>query len=288
MDNNDIAFFVYGGTYIEGDILTELKSSVQILNITNPEKKIINCECPQLEDHSLFCNLVPLKIKGKIGVGIVFDLEIFIFLKSNEGEKYVNLKKIDNFGTLKDFYIYKNFFVSYDYYGLNYYDIDKDFELKTHNNLKTEDINVETDFLFQNSSEKVQVNDHIFIYPFKKNNSFKKINLLFFDHDKCKTINTFELKGNEFNVKCEFEVQQMLFFKNYLLILIQLLQNGSSKLLKYSIDEATLNINFISSLDLGNSKENSIFFKRNQLYILKYDNHQNKKVAKLQIYDIDI
>ena len=151
LDNNDIAFFVYGGTYIEGDILTELKSSVQILNITNPEKKIINCECPQLEDHSLFCNLVPLKIKGKIGVGIVFDLEIFIFLKSNEGEKYVNLKKIDNFGTLIDFYIYKNFFVSYDYYGLNYYDIDKDFELKTHNNLKTEDINVETDFLFQNS-----------------------------------------------------------------------------------------------------------------------------------------
>jgi hypothetical protein len=81
LDNNDIAFFVFGGTKIEGNTLTVLKGSVQILNITNQEKKIINCECPELEDHSLFCDLVPLKINGKIGVGIVFDFEIYIFLK---------------------------------------------------------------------------------------------------------------------------------------------------------------------------------------------------------------
>jgi hypothetical protein len=282
LDNNDIAFFVFGGTKIEGNTLTVLKGSVQILNITNPEKKIINCECPKLEDHSLFCDLIPLKIKDKIGVGIVFDFEIYIFLKSNEGEKYENFKKIENFGTLSDYYIYKNFFVSCGYEELNYYDIDKDFELKTYDNLKTEDINIKTYFLFQNSSKKVQVSDHIFIYPFYKKN------ILFFDADKCKTINTLELKGNEFNVKCEFEVKQMLFLKNYLLILIQLLPNGSSKLLKYSIDDATLNINFISSLNLGNSKESSIFFKKNHLYILKCDNYQEKKMSKLQIYDIDI
>ena len=89
-------------------------------------------------------------------------------------------------------------------------------------------------------------------------------------------------------MKCEFEVKQMLFLKNYLLILIKLLSNGSSKLLKYSIDEATFNINFISSLNLGNSDENSVFFKKNHLYILKCDNDSEKKMAKLQIYDIDI
>ena len=282
LDNNDIAYFISGGVKVEGTTLTVLTGSVKIINVTNPEKKIINYECPELEDHSLFCDLVPLTIKDRAGVGIVFDYEIYIYLKSNNEEKYEKFKKIENFGTLSDYYIYKNYFVSYGFDEFHYYDIDKDFELKTYDNLKPENIDIKTYTLFQDSQKKVQISDHIFIYP------FPKTNILFFDADKCKILNILEIKGNEFNVKGEFKIEQILFLNNYLLVLIQLLPNGSSKLLKYSIDEATLNINFVSSLNLGNVKENSIFFKKDKLYVVKYENYQEDKKEKLKIYDIDI
>ena len=115
-----------------------------------------------------------------------------------------------------------------------------------------------------------------------------KKNILFFDADKCKVINILEIKGNEFNVKSEFEVKQMLFINNYLLLLIQRLSNDKTKLVKYSINEATLGINYISSLDLGKSKDNSISFKKNILYIVKHGNYPEDKIEKLEIYDIDI
>ena len=118
--------------------------------------------------------------------------------------------------------------------------------------------------------------------------SFDKKKILFFDADKCKVINILEIKGNEFNVKSEFEVKQMLFINNYLLLLIQRLINDKAILVKYSIDEATLNINYISSLDLGNFKENFIAFKKNVLYIVKYGNYQEDKKEKLEIYEFDI
>ena len=125
LDNNDIAYFVDGGTKIEGNILTVLKGAIQIINFTNPEKKITKLETPELEYHSLFCNLFPLTIKDKNGVGIAFDFEIFIFLKS-DGEKYENFTKIENFGTLSDYFIYKNYFVSYGFFDeFHYYDLDK-------------------------------------------------------------------------------------------------------------------------------------------------------------------
>lgn len=281
LDNNDIAYFVDGGTKIEGDILTVLEGSVKIINITNPKKKIMQLETPELESHSLFCNLFPLTIKDKSGVGVAFDFEIYIFLKSN-GEKYENFKKIENFGTLSDYFIYKNYFVSYGFDEFHYYDLDKNFELRNYDKLKSEDININTFVLFAKSRLKIKISDHIFIYPFNKKN------ILFFDADKCKIINILEIKGNEFNVKSEFEVKQMLFINNYLLLLIQILSNYKEKLLKYSIDEATMSINYISSLDLGNSIENSISFKKNLLYIVKYDNYQENKKEKLEIYNIDI
>ena len=281
LDNNDIAYFVDGGTKIEGNTLTVLKGAIQIINVTNPEKKIIKLETPELEYHSLFCNLFPITIKDKNGVGVAFDFEIFIFLKSN-GEKYENFKKIENFGTLADYFIYKNYFVSYGFGEFHYYDLDKNFELKNYDKLKSEDINIETFILFANSRLKIQISDHIFIYP------FNKTNILFFDADKCKVINILEIKGNEFNVKSEFEVKQMLFINNYLLLLIQRLSNDKVKLLKYSIDEATMSINYISSLDLGNFKENSFSFKKNLLYIIKYGNYQENKNEKLEICNIDI
>ena len=80
---------------------------------------------------------------------------------------------------------------------------------------------------------KVQISDHIFIYPYNKKN------ILFFDADKCKVITTLEIKGNEFNVKGEFSIQQMLYINDYLLLLIHLLSNDSTKLVKYYIDEAS-------------------------------------------------
>ena len=282
LDNNDIAYFVHGGVKIEEKILTVLKGSVQIINITNPETKIIQCETPELEDHSLFCNLFPIIIKDKIGVGVAFDFEIYIFLKSNFGEKYENFKKIENFGTLSDYYIYKNYFVSYGFEEFHYYDLDKNFELKTYDKLKSEDINIKTFLLFAKYRMKIQISDHIFIFPFNKKN------IIFFDADQCKVINILEIKGNEFNVKSEFEVKQMLFINNYLLLLIQRLINDKAILVKYSIDEATLNINYISSLDLGNFKENFIAFKKNVLYIVKYGNYQEDKKEKLEIYEFDI
>ena len=97
-----------------------------------------------------------------------------------------------------------------------------------------------------------------------------------------------EIKGNEFNVKCDFSIREILYLKDYLLLLIQLLPNKSLKLLNYSIDEATLNINYTSCLNLGNDKENSIPFKRSKVYIIKNDNFQKDKKEKLQIFDIDI
>ena len=282
LDNNDIAYFVSGGVKIEDKILTVLKGSVQIINITNPEKKIIQCETPELEKHSLFCNLFPITIKDKIGVGVAFDFEIYIFLKSNESEKYENFKKLENFGTLSDYYIYKNYFVSYGFEEFHYYDLDNNFELKTYDKLKSEDINIKTFSLFANCRMKVQISDHIFIYPFNKKN------IIFFDADKCKVINLLEIKGKEFDINSEFEVKQLLFINNYLLLLIQTLSNFNAKLVKYSIDEATLSINYISSLYLGNFKENSISFKKNILYIVKYGNYQEDIKEKLDIYDIDI
>ena len=39
LNNNDIAYFVNGGCKLEDKILTVIKGSVQIINITNPEKK---------------------------------------------------------------------------------------------------------------------------------------------------------------------------------------------------------------------------------------------------------
>jgi hypothetical protein len=282
LDNNDIAYFVSGGAKIEDKLLTVLKGSVQIINISNLEKKIIQCETPELEDHSLFCNLFPITIKDKIGVGVVFDFEIYIFLKTNENEKYENFKKIENFGTLSDYYIYKNYFVSYGFEEFHYYDLDKNFELKTYDKLKSEDINIKTFLLFAKYRMKIQISDHIFIFPFNKKN------IIFFDADQCKVINILEIKGNEFNVKSEIEVKQMLFINNYLLLLIQILSNDKTKLVKYSIDEATLGINYISSLDFGKFKENSIFLKKNILYIVKYGNYPEDKIEKLEIYDIDI
>ena len=282
LDNNDIAYFVNGGCKLEDKILTVIKGSVQIINITNPEKKIIKCETPELEEHSLFCDLVPITIKDKSGVGIVFDFEIYIFLKSNNGEKYEKFIKIENFGTLTDYYIYKKYFVSYGFEEFHYYDIEKNFELKTYDKLKSENVDTSIFYLFLNSKMKVQISDHIFIYPYNKKN------ILFFDADKCKVITTLEIKGNEFNVKGEFSVQQMLYINDYLLLLIHLLSNDSAKLVKYYIDEASFNIIYISFLDLGNFKKNSIFFKKNQLYIVKYENYQKDKKEKLEIFDIDI
>ena len=89
-------------------------------------------------------------------------------------------------------------------------------------------------------------------------------------------------------MKGEFSVQQMLYINDYLLLLIHLLSNDSAKLVKYYIDEASFNIIYISFLDLGNFKKNSIFFKKNQLYIVKYENYQKDKKEKLEIFDIDI
>jgi hypothetical protein len=66
------------------------------------------------------------------------------------------------------------------------------------------------------------------------------------------------------------------------------LSNDKTKLVKYSIDEATLGINYISSLDLGKFKENSVSLKKNILYIVKYGNYPEDKIEKLEIYDIDI
>ena len=160
--------------------------------------------------------------------------------------------------------------------------MDKNFELKTYDKYNKEEFNIKAMFLYLNSTMKVQISDHIFIYPFNKKY------ILFFDADECKAINVIEIKGNEFNMKCDFSIREIIYLKDYLLLLIQLLPNKSLKLLKYSIDEATLNINYTNYLNLGNDKENSISFKRSKVYIIKNDNFQNDKKEKLQIFDIDI
>lgn len=281
LDNNDIAYFLSGGTKIEGTTLTVMKGSVEIININNLEKKIIKCETPELEDHSLFCDLVPLTIKDKSGVGIVFDYEIFIFLKSNDEEKYENFKKIENFGTLSDYYIYKNYFVSYGFEEFNYYNMDKNFEIKTYDKSDSQQFNIKTWNLYQNSQMKVQINDNIFIYPLKKQ-------ILFFDADKCEALNILEIKGNEFNINCEFLIKQILYLNDYLLLLIEIPSNNSSKLIKYSIDLASLNLKYIGNINLGNFQKNDITFQKNKLYIIKKGNNEKDKNEKLQIYDIDI
>ena len=281
LDNNDIAYFLNSGIKMEENILTVNKGTVEIINITNPEKKIITCETPELEDHSLFCDLFPLTIKDKSGAGIAFDYEIYIFLKSNEEEKYENFKKIENFGTLSDYYIYKNYFVSYGFEQFNYFNIDKNFELKTYDKYDKEEFNIKVMFLYQNSKKKVQINDNIFIYPLKKQ-------ILFFDADKCESLNILDIKGNEFNIKGEFLIKQILYLNDYLLLFIQTLSNNSLNLIKYSIDLPSLNVKYISNINLGNLKNNYITFQKNKLYIVKNINNEEDKNEKLYIYDIDI
>lgn len=222
----------------------------------------------------------PLTIKDKSGAGIAFDYEIYIFLKSNEEDKYENFKKIENFGTLSDYYIYKNYFVSYGFEEFNYYDIDKNFELKTYDKYDKEEFNIKVMFLYQNSRKKVQINDNIFIYPLKKQ-------ILFFDADKCESLNIIDIKGNEFNIKGEFLIKQILYLNDYLLLLIQT-SNNSLKLIKYSIDLPSLNVKYICNINLGILKNNYIIFQKNKLYIVKNINNEEDKNEKLYIYDIDI
>ena len=163
-----ILYFVNGEpkAKLVGKILTVLKGSVQIINITNPEGKITQCKTPNLEEHSLFNSLFPVTIKDKIVVGVAFDYEIYIFLKSNESQKYDNFKKIENLGTLSDYFMYKNYLVSYGFEEFHYYDTGKNFVLETYDKLKSEEINIETFLLFKDYRMKIQINDRIFNIPF--------------------------------------------------------------------------------------------------------------------------